>query len=40
MWTAGRESRVPATPQGVSGRRSQPSSQLGATSKPGPSGPG
>ncbi|MFE9884870.1 hypothetical protein ACFYRV_07665, partial [Streptomyces scopuliridis] len=27
-------------PLGVSGRRSQPSSQLGATSKPGPLGPG
>ncbi|MFC8511822.1 zinc ribbon domain-containing protein [Streptomyces sp. NPDC057257] len=38
VWNAGRESRVPATP-GVSGRRSQPTSELGATSKPGPSGP-
>ncbi|MFI6944063.1 RNA-guided endonuclease InsQ/TnpB family protein [Streptomyces sp. NPDC050418] len=40
VWNAGRESRVPATHNGVSGRRSQPSSQLGATSKPGPLGPG
>ncbi len=35
----GRESCVPATPIGVSGRKSQPSSQLRATSNPGPSGP-
>lgn len=37
--TAGRESRVPA-PIVVPGRRSPPSSQLDATSKPGPLGPG
>lgn len=39
VWSAGRESRVPATPHGVSGRRSPPGSQPGTTSKPGPPGP-
>ncbi|MFE5592146.1 RNA-guided endonuclease InsQ/TnpB family protein [Streptomyces sp. NPDC056549] len=34
MWTAGRESRVPATPKRVSGRRGQPDSRSGFTSKP------
>ena len=38
-WNAGRESRVPATRRWP-GRRGQPNSQLGTTSRPDPSGPG
>ena len=40
VWNAGRESRVSATPEGVSGQRGQPNSRLGTTSKPGPERPG
>ncbi|WP_328426991.1 RNA-guided endonuclease InsQ/TnpB family protein [Streptomyces sp. NBC_00443] len=39
LWRSGAESHAPAPAQGA-GRRRQPSSQLGSTSKPGPLGPG
>ncbi|MFE6619401.1 RNA-guided endonuclease InsQ/TnpB family protein [Streptomyces sp. NPDC057740] len=39
LWRSGAESHAPAPAQGA-GRRRQPSSQLGSTSKPGPLAPG